>query len=123
MSIFIDRFMKKMPVSWRYNWCERGLDCECVGAANCAGGTAKAGFNRKDWEDWVSRNPAPEGVTVPTLTYYTPHLTQQAEVQTAEQYFAWLDSLTKPELEAYEEGRLARGARFEVVDKIEAVKK
>jgi hypothetical protein len=51
------------------------------------------------------------------MTYYTPHLTESSEgseIQTAEQFFAWQDSLTKEELEAYEEGRMARGARFEI---------
>lgn len=117
MSIHIDRIMRQMPASWRYSWCSKGIACECIGAANCAGGAAKAGFNKKDWEDWRSRHPEPAPVNKPVMTYYTPHLTEASEgseIQTAEQFFAWQDSLTKEELEAYEEGRMARGVRFEV---------
>lgn len=116
MSVHIDRIMKKMPASWRYSWCNQGLACQCIGAANCSGGAAMAGFNKKDWEDWVSRHPETEheaqASKSPIMTYYTPHLTEVVETQTAEQFFAWQDSLTKEELEAYEEGRMARGARF-----------
>lgn len=53
----IDGKMDHMKKSMRYNWCEEGVLCGCMGCANKSGGLAEAGFTKAHWEDWVRRNP------------------------------------------------------------------
>lgn len=52
----LDELMNKMPLLWRYYWCE-SVACACLGCANSSGGLTENGFNRKDWEQWVKEHP------------------------------------------------------------------
>lgn len=108
-----DQLMAEMPASWRYNWCTSSF-CSCMGAANCSGGLVKAGFTKKHWDYWVSQNPEPElGQPIKSISFNPPEAkAPAAAISSADDFFAWQDSLSRAELEAYEEGRLAVGTRF-----------
>lgn len=41
--------LQSMPAAWRTRWCSSQL-CGCLGAANCSGQLAAAGFTRDEWE-------------------------------------------------------------------------
>lgn len=109
-----NQLMAEMPASWRYTWCTSGQNCDCLGAANCAGGLVAAGFNKQHWDYWVKQNPEPAlAVPVKSLSFIPPEPKVPATaILSAEEFFAWQDGLSRAELEAYEEGRLAVGTRF-----------
>lgn len=50
----IDELMA--DAKYPHNWCSGGL-CACIGCVNNFVSTH--GFKKEDWEEWVSRNPAP----------------------------------------------------------------
>lgn len=50
--------MAAMPDPWRYRWCESRA-CGCLGCSNRSGSLAQLGFERKDWEAWIAKNPDP----------------------------------------------------------------
>lgn len=108
-----NQLMAAMPASWRYSWCSK-VNCDCLGAANCAGGVEKAGFNKQHWEYWVKQNPEPPlAIPVKSFSFTPPEpKVPVTSILSAEEFFAWQDGLSSAELQAYEEGRLAVGTRF-----------
>jgi len=40
--------LRAMPASWQSRWCASPL-CACMGAANCSGQLAGAGFSQAEW--------------------------------------------------------------------------
>lgn len=59
MNEIMDEIMAKMPINWRYYWCESEKGCACAGCANRAGQLTKLGYSKKDWEEWIKANPNP----------------------------------------------------------------
>ena len=53
----IDQAMERVPLEWRYSWCENKI-CGCMGAANCSGRMGGR-FTKAEWEEWVLHNPPP----------------------------------------------------------------
>lgn len=53
----IDAIMQGLPIQWRYYWCEAEI-CACLG---CANGSGRADITKAEWEEWVKRNPPPNG--------------------------------------------------------------
>lgn len=56
----IDSVMESLPLESRYRWCEAKYCC-CLGCCTRGSeGLIALGFNKGDWNWWVTRHPEPE---------------------------------------------------------------
>jgi hypothetical protein len=53
----LDWIMQNMQENYRGRWCESAR-CGCMGCANGPGALARLGFEKSEWEVWVSANQA-----------------------------------------------------------------
>lgn len=64
----IDELMEKIPLDWRYRWCE-AESCYCMGCVNKSG---RLPYDKNDWQEWKSRNPNDHKTPDDHLIYQDP---------------------------------------------------